>query len=303
MNWNKALNLLIVMFIIVNAMLGVANYKKHIQAYKISNEQVEMITKLLEEKGITLDCSLPKSFKPVDSLWIEPIEIELETKIRDHLIKTFLKSELPGVMITKDPNSSQEESRFIYKYDNKELRFVDNEVYYLDKNLTLEDTVIDEQQVLQVAEVFFEQLPMSESYKNVKIQHKIESYGAEVTYYEVYKGFPLFNSYVRMQVTPEGVYSAESKLVKKCEEREVARPLYPIHRVLFELIGSFDEIISKFGEYVAPIITNIELGYMIPHRDRKHLLEEEAVPMYKIELKGLEEPLFVNAYTNELKEK
>ena len=50
------------------------------------------------------------------------------------------------------------------------------------------------------------------------------------------------------------------------------------------------------------VIDNIVLGYAISDSIEMHVLREEAVPMYKINIQGLDEPIFVNAYTNTVEE-
>ncbi len=48
MNGNKALNYLIVMFVVLNILLGFGNYNKFVGQYTISDSRIESILSLLK---------------------------------------------------------------------------------------------------------------------------------------------------------------------------------------------------------------------------------------------------------------
>lgn len=292
MNWDKAMNLLIIMFISINLYLGLGNYNKYVLSYRLDTNQVDTVKALLEEDAIYIQGDLPLSYKPMGTVWLKPMMID--NSLRDRIIKAILSEDLAQVIIRKDKEvDGQSTEHLVYTYDNKELKFAGNQVNYSDQNVSQEAVVGEKKQLLATANDFVTRLDLSENYKNKIINYKIESYGAEVTYYEVYKGFPLFDSYVKMKITPEGVAQAELKLTKQEERVMNTQSIIPINRILFELSEVIDAV-------EAVNILNIELGYGIQERKRMHFLEEELIPMYKIEISGLNESLFVNAYTSEL---
>lgn len=290
MKWSKALSLLIGMFLIVNMILGYANYQKHIKAYYLSTDQVKTITQILKDRGISVKCDLPLSYRPQESIWLLPRETTI--KQRDELIKRMLSKDLAQVMISKEISQGiYDEEVLVYSFEDKELRFKRNEINYINQAMEKNDTKLSQSKALAIAEDFAELIEIENAYEKVKIEYKIESYGAVVTYYEVYKGFPIFDSYMRMDITPQGVQSAQVKTVVKAEKVGNVKPVYPVNKVLFAI----DE---QMSEKAPLVITNVEMGYAMKNAQGMHILEEEAIPMYKIEIEGLSGPVFVNAYTN-----
>ncbi len=280
------------MFVVMNIALGLGNYNKYTLSYQLDANQVAIITDLLNEKDIHIEGKLPLSYNAMESITLKPQIIN--PKLKDEMIKSVLYEDLAKVMITKEKKTSEyEQEQLIYKYGDKELKFQGNEIHYMDTNIVKKEVVAEKKQILSTADRFIKQLPIEENDKNKIINYKIESYGAEVTYYEVYKGFPLFDSYVRMQVTPDGVCDAEIKMTEKGKKTAGKQSITPVNHVLFELSAHIEQT-----EHTT--ISSIELGYGLKEKERTHLLEEEVIPMYKIRISGLDDPLFVNAYTNEV---
>lgn len=289
MKWSKALNALIIMFLMMNVLLGFGNYTKNVTAYHISDGRIASIKSILNNKGIIFECELPRSFRPLETLWLELVEIE--STLRAQLVENVFGKNNNDVTISKESSEEPyEKPTLIYSNKKQELKFKHNEVIYTNKVINKEEVLMKKDDALKLARDFVDNLKLEGKFKKVKIDYRIESYGAIVTYYEVYNQLPVFDSYIHMEITPEGVQQARIQGAKLVEKNGTTKPLNPIDKVLFDI----EEQIEKKPPLV---IENIQLGYSMKNKEGMHILEEEAVPMYKIDVKGLSEPVFVNAYT------
>lgn len=292
MNWDKAVNILIGIFLVVNLCLAGANYQKHVNNYRLSQRRVENVVKVFEQDQNLIACELPRDYKPTGILWTEPLE--LEGSQRDQFVNQVFGPDRDQVVIT------QIESPFpygkmqrVYRVGNRSLTFGGNTILYTDETIRLGTAKMNKNDSEKLARSFLRQLGLDKKFKNSKSEYRSESYGALITYYEVYEGIPLFDSFAVLQVTPYGVARFYGQSVDVVKSSSEPKPLYPIDKVLY---GLQDETLFE-----KPItIENITLGYGMENSEGMHILKEEAIPMYKITCKGLDEPIFVNAYTNTL---
>lgn len=289
MKWNKALNALIVMFLILNSVLGIGNYAKNIKAYRVSDERIASIKSILNDRGILFECEFPRNYKPVETLWIEPLEFVGE--VRDRLIDQMFGKARIGVTISKENSKeSYEQQALVYKKGEESVKIKHDKVIYENKTIQKKGGQMDKEEALKLAKKFVQRFNIQGSFEKVKIDYRIESYGAVVTYYEVYNRLPIFDSYIRMEITPDGIAVAEMQGAKLVNKMGTIKPLNPVDKVLFDIEEQIDQ--------KPPLtIKDIQLGYSMKNKDGMHILEEEAIPRYKIIIKGLSEPVFVNAYT------
>lgn len=289
MNLQKALRLTIGLFVLANLLLGVANYRKYIEVYQLSPTRQTYIENILAEKNIALVAKLPRYFFPMGSLSLEPFE--LTATLRDSLVEQILGKDQPITITKTKANKVYGKAGRIYTKDKESLSFYDNYVVYENKGIEPQPSVISEQEALKIAKQFMNAFKIEEKFKNTKISYKVESYGATLTYYEVYKGLPIFDSHVKISMTGDKVFSATFQGVSQIKEKTVKKEIYPIDLVLFGISDRLSEI-----ENVT--ITDITLGFGMQNKEGVYFVKEEALPMYKIEATGLNTPLFVNAYTN-----
>lgn len=294
MRWDKALNLLISIFLCVNIALAWINYEKLVKTYEVSDGRIKTIVSILDKENIKIEGKLPTVFSPKSSIWIEPIEIT--SSMRDSLVECVLGKERDLITITKD-NQDVKYGRnaLVYGKGEEELRFYKESIIYTNKSLAQQRGKLTEKEAFKYAKKFIERLNLEEYLKDAKIEAISESYGWDVTYYGVYKGLPVFDSFVKVKVSEAGVFEAEVKCIDITDKVGRLKPLYPIDDVLFglqELKLEQDQI----------VVESVELGYRLDHTEGMHILAEEAVPMYKIQIRGLATPIFVNAYTNTYEE-
>ena len=293
MRWNKALNGLLIIFIVLNVALGWINYNRFNGSYKVSEERIQTIKGLLADRQIQVKADLPTLFIPRSSIWIEPMQIT--TTLRDDLVNRVFGKERVGVTITNEGSGEYGKNALIYRQEEAELAFYKTFITYANEAAREEKASLSMKHANKFAKAFIKQLNLEDDFKEVKIDYRSESYGMEVTYYEVYRGLPIFDSYVKMKISPKGVFEAEVRCLEVTDQVSLTKPLYPIDQVLFALQ-------KPIGENEAYVIESVELGYRLSQTEGVHILSEEAVPMYKIIIQGLSDPIFVNAYTNTYEE-
>lgn len=294
MRWDRALNLLIIIFLCINLALAWINYESLVVTYQVTDERIDTITSILKKNNIEVDTKLPKVFSPKSSIWIEPIEIT--SNMRDQVVTKVLGEDRTQITITKDAyDAKYGRNALVYNKGEEELKFYKERILYHNKGLENEVSTLNQKEALKIAKDFVERFKLENHFDNVKIESRSGSYGWDVTYYEVYKGLPVFDSFVKMRVSDAGVLSAELRCLVITDKVGQLKPLYPVDEVLFGL----PEIDLDQTDYV---VESVELGYRLDHTEGMHILAEEAVPMYKIQMRGLITPIFVNAYTNTYEE-
>ena len=289
MRWNKALNFLLIIFICLNIALAWINYDRFNGSYKVSEERIQTIKSLLADRNIQVKADLPTLFIPRSSIWIEPIEIS--ASLRDAIVNRLFGKERADVTITNEVSGDYGKNALIYSKGEAQLKFYKDHIGYRNEAAKSKETAVSIKQASKFAKDFIRQLDLADHLKEVKIDYRSESYGIAVTYYEVYRGLPIFDSYVKMKISPNGVFEAEVRCLEVTDKVSLTKPLYPIDQVLFALQ-------NPIVENETYVIESVELGYRLDHSEGMHILSEEAVPVYKITIEGLSDPIFVNAYTN-----
>ncbi|OOB77164.1 MAG: hypothetical protein BEN18_11260 [Epulopiscium sp. Nuni2H_MBin001] len=292
MDDSKALNWLLVIFIVLNISLGVGNYQKYITAYRLSDESVEQIIAFLKAGNIEVSDELPREYGAINTINIIPVNITLD--LREYLVDSFFGPERLGVTITEILEDTAYDNKLrVYKRNNMSLTFSTYQILFKDESIEI-NSQVSEREALKYAEAFYKLHGYNKLGKKVKIDYKKESYGASVTYYELYNNLPIFDSYLCMQITQDGVFSSLMQFSEVKEENNNRNEIYAVNQVLFKL----HQIIEPTG---ITTITDIVFGYAREQIGNVFFFKEEAVPTYRITLEGVNTPLYVNAYTNELK--
>ncbi|MGL4362826.1 MAG: hypothetical protein ACRCSG_06120 [Cellulosilyticaceae bacterium] len=288
MKWGRILTALIIIFVILNIMLGVGNYKKNIELYRVSEERIKNITGILNDKGILLECELPRYFRPIETIWLEPDEIDTTT--RDHIVKNLFGDNYKQATVSKKVlGEPYKEPVLIYTLESEEIQFMGSKITYINHGIVDDGTTFKKNEAMRIGNAFIKKME-KKKYKKEKNIKKIGAKQATLTYYEIYNRLPVFDSYVKLEVTPHGVAYAEVYGASISNKIGVKKPLYPIDYVLFDIDTQLD---------IAPPFTleDIQFGYRMNLNEGIQILEEEAFPVLKVVIKGLNEPIFVDAYT------
>ena len=115
-----------------------------------------------------------------------------------------------------------------------------------------------------------------------------------MTFYAKYEKLPIFDIYISFEIVDDEIQTATMNLgqISQLEENKNKKEIYPIDLILF---GIDDELNIEKPIY----ITDITLGYKAVEERNISLLGAQIIPVYKIYIKGLNSPIYVNAYTNQ----
>ncbi|ONI37550.1 hypothetical protein AN639_03665 [Candidatus Epulonipiscium fishelsonii] len=294
MDGSRALNYLLIMFISLNLCLAIGNYNKYINPYYLNKDNLNYIVSFLEEKNIIIESSVPRFSLPVQK--IETIPLEITSTFRTNLVSKIFEDKENITITNSSSNTPYNQEIRIYHNNKIFLQFSSYQVEYLNTLLESDGNQnLSRNQALKYAENFIEKLDLEKNKKNLKIKYRKDSNKANVTYYEIYNNLLLFESCISMDISEKGVFRATIQTAEVVNEYPQKQPLYLIDEVLFKI-----QQILTINDTSPIVIKDIELGYMPKNLEEIYFLEQEAVPMYKIIVDGLEYPLFVNAYTNEI---
>lgn len=259
------------------------------------------ILNMLETKNITVEASIPRIAMPKSTVWITPDNIT--SSEREKIVKAVLGEE--NVTVSNKDNKRQ------YTMNTKQLMFDYNKVVYIDTGPNRRVENINEKKAKKEADLFLKKLTLGNNFKRAKVSSKKEGSIFYVTYYETIDFLPVFDSYVEVLVSERGVIYAQAYKVKVTKTDVTSKYIYPADKVLFGIEDYLDNSefldpsetadASQTPDLSEPIvITGITLGYGLSEGQRVDLFEEEAVPVYKIDILNKNEPIFINAYTNNI---
>lgn len=289
MNGKKILSELIKLFVIINIVLFVINYAFRGNQYVMSQERVKNITKLLGEKGIHIKTELMRGFAPKSSGNLTFIGSGIA--VRDEIGKHFFKENWANVKRSTTPSEKNIGGTInYYMLGDEVLSFDYNELSYSNKKVSL----LGKKPTLEKAKGMCNKLIERIGDKWSKQEYFIfgESYENywKITYYPLLEDLPVMDSYLEFYVNSEGVMKAQMYLADIQLESEIKKDIYAVDLVLF---GIEDDILES--GYLE--IEKVTLCYK-QEENEENVLGQKIIPAYKVEIKGLEEPLFVNAYTN-----
>lgn len=321
MNWSKGKNRLILLFLSINVLLGWANYKKGSDAYLLKESQIYDIRQVMERSHIFIDSEIPREYNPLQKLTVFPYQID--SGARETLVKQLLQT-LEGVKISVvAPKVPNEKPKRIYTKNEEVVIFEGETIVYhhrgIEQQKAQEESLKDLEQDLgldivtgaaieidtkkpkksldvnaakRISEKWLKQ--MGYSPRDMHIQAVEQEDSLHIVYYDKYEGTPVFDSYVKMTITPLGVSHMEIHKVKLGDITGEKQAIYSADQVFFYLIK---EIAT--GEPIH--IKDIMIGYALENPKGTHLMAEKAIPFYQVTLED-GETYYIDAYNNEIKE-
>lgn len=291
MNGRKILNELIAIFIFLNVALFTFNVIKTVANYRLSEARINNVIYALEQKQIYLETKLPRNFGPKEQATLSDLLGSSTTVERYDLVSALFGAKNGNITVSKDSN---EPDVIIHKFQDEALEFSRNTITYTNSSVPDKGTQkISIQNAKKVCKAFIKRLNYSKVFENADIQYSEVENCLEMTFFERHKGLPVFDTYITFEIVDGQIKKATMKLgkISKLEGEVGKKTIYPIDLVLF---GIDDDL-----EVEKPIyITNITLGYKTINQKNIALLGAQLIPVYKIEFKGLNNPIYVNAYTN-----
>lgn len=283
MDWKRAKNILIVMFLIINIFLSYQLYTISRSQYKYTDKaQLERVVAYLESKNIHLETEIPDRV-----LIIPPLSVKYQQFEENALKKQFFPS--------GNTQLSQNTDGFVLKNGEQSLTIKSN-IYlsYSNDAIKVKQEDVNEKKCIRAANLFLSKLQLGNS-KYVKLQEHQKGY-VRLILGQQYKNIPIKGSQIEIIATEEGVVSAEIHWF------ETIRPekSYNLTTPVVALLTAYE----KRGKDDAPVTINeIRQGYYFNSTVQGDsgvtiALEGAVTPMWVI--KSGSNEIYVNAYNEEI---
>lgn len=292
MNGRKILNRLIILFVAINVILFVfLSIRRGIQ-YQLSKERVNNIITVLADKNITFKCELPRNFEPKASATLTYTGDRVSK--RNDLVSTLFGSDPSKIIRSTGTREEDPTSKIYYFTKGKEqLTFEEQEIVYVNSKVDVLTQKPSLSEAKRMAESFIKRLKLGQMYSSSYVEVREEEHCFHIIYFPVFNNIPIFDLPIEMKVYNEGIGSAVVYLGEVNQIEDSKGRITPIDLVLFG-------IEAYIPENNHMVIEDITLGYKKIQKKGSNLWGEQIIPVYKIVIESLENPIFVNAYTNEI---
>lgn len=291
MNGKKILEELIKLFLVINIVLLVINYACRANEYLLSQESIHNIEKLLEMDGIKIDTELLRNFAPKYSANL--MFMGDSVVVRDTITKHFYGNQLVNVKrytqsSTKHPN----EKALSFALGDEKLTFDNNELVYNNNAMISDKIKPSVEQAKNMCMKLLRRIDSSKVRKKYYIVTEEEKNSWKITYYPTLDGIPILDSYMEFEVYADGVAKASLYLADVQIRSGGKQDIYSVDLVLF---GIEDFMLENNYKRIKEVTICYKQA-----ENEENVLGQQIIPAYKVEIEGLEEPIFVNAYTNEM---
>lgn len=285
MDWDKAKKIIIFVLIMLNMVLCGLNYKKA-EMYKLSPSQEKAVYEVMANNGIILYSSVINKFMPMRQITVKIPELSI-----DELKSVFFDS-------NEETNVVVEFNRNILKSEKKAVTIQDNTVLYECDYGTGFIKNFSEEKAKSAAKNFM--LSLGSNFSQFKLDN-VTRFNNEYMfeYYEEHNGSKIFSSYSKITVSEKGVTKMETTFYDTKSFSGQKREICSCDEALLTLMYSLKEK----GITKNIFINKIEIGY--DFQDKSEIEEGsklKLVPCYRFYIEDLENPITINAYTNEIKE-
>ncbi|TCT12949.1 hypothetical protein EDC18_11023 [Natranaerovirga pectinivora] len=282
MNWNKAQTILIVTLILLNLTLFYMNYKQE-DKYTLSLSRQSEMQRILELNNIIVYDQLPQ-YNPLPRLKVREYSIN-ETNL---LNKFFNSSKEVSLTITANGRQYEKNNeKFVITTKGEDKGIIR---YYQENNTKI--SMINESVVLDIAKDFVKKITLNQGKWKMSNIFRMDNNTYTVIFNEDYKGYPIFNSYVKLEINEFGIKDAEFRRIVPEGFVKPNHTIYPIDQVLYNFMYS-----NNLNNNELIRITNIDLGYETSKNINGEEIRQYIEPYYIIRLANGEE-FFINAYSN-----
>ncbi|NLL70450.1 MAG: hypothetical protein GX238_04885 [Epulopiscium sp.] len=289
MNWMKVKNILIVLFLVLNSVLGIYYYSKQYQTYTLSSDRMEQVQTILQHYQVEMKGKIVTTFYPMQKLRVELAKYEdkilLQGFFQDKQMVPYIESQgRRYIQGEEELWISRQEGDMVGSiiYTNPQGR---GKV----KSLSLED-------VKEVGDEFVKAITGEKGKFRLDRTERTEE-GYHLEYREMYKGWLLFNSTIEVEVTKKGVVWGQRLRYQPMGFQGEKKEIYAPDEVLL----NFLHFIREKDPLGRICIVQMDLGYDTGTKDSTRDIYGIAVPYYRIVL-DTGEVYYVNGYKNEIRQ-
>jgi len=293
MDWSKAKNILILMFIILNIFLSVylATYIKNLGE---SSQAVTAVINILKKNGVTIDpaCRIPEYKKDTPMLIFENSGIDRIKVIEKLFGKDYIDSldpdELAELNRTKTITDASKtvifKNEFTFSFNN------DAEVNNIDSAAVID--INKERETEKYLRNYFENMGINIS-RYITDKYIINNDMATIVFIEKYKGFLVYSNKISVNVDKNGIKSIDycAREIKGFGKSK--SPIIPAYQVILKGVYNERDIVIK----------SIDLGFKRNDtgsaRSTPDSMEIGCIPVWRVVISDGRE-IFLEAYTGEV---
>lgn len=283
MDWRKAKKIIILMLIIINAALFVAN-RYYNNDYRVTQSEEEAVYRLLSKNGIGIYTDIISEYRPMRQL-----DVTVSPPDLDNLRNMFFEDD-------ENVETEIEFDQSILRSYSAELIAEDSGFFYSCPTGKGETDGFGTEAARRLADSFISK--MGGSYSNYVLDRiTYKNGGYQLEYYEYYRGIKVFCNYCEFFIDDSGIKTVESENYEingfAGENREICASTEALLTYIYSNNG-----VDKTGGF----IEDIELGY--DFRASESVVGGSRitlVPCYYIYLINSDEPFAVYAYDNTVK--
>ncbi|MGI6778235.1 MAG: two-component system regulatory protein YycI [Acetivibrionales bacterium] len=267
MDWSKAKSILIAVFLVLNIALLAGIISSRLDR-GVSAEALSSTVKILEGKGIVLECEIPvyNSNTPI---------LEYQS---NKLNRSLISERLFG---GDYESSAKTEKGEVQVKDSKTLHFENHDKFmFTDVNPDNPIDMSDRKKVESQLRRFMEGIGHNMSSYILDFYKEQEDGSVRVRFTEKYRRFLVFDNYVEIEASSKGIDYIECKYKEVkgfLNEEAIVMPAYQV-------------LLKNFMESKGTVITAIDIGFKGFESDRDMKQSSEG-PAWRVTLKG-EDPLY-----------
>ncbi len=290
LNWNKVLNVFIVIFLGFNLLLFANQKNYESERYVMSNNRVRQMEKVLNERGIGIYTYIP-GYYPQTQLQLEAPTLDKEGIVQ-RVLGERVERHIDNDYFAERTYSESQELTF-YMGEQKGLMYYklkENGKAYVPEDLT--DASVKKVIMQFSKDLFGDEAKMEPTYWK-----DIDGEGYRIELNEQYKGNLVFQSYIKLYVTMNGIEEALAIRYKPIELSGTKKNVYPFDEVIYNLMHYLEE---EKGDPVENddkrTIRYIHIGYYVVDEGMRNLTFR-ADPYYRVIFED-GEVYYINAYSN-----
>lgn len=273
MDWDRAKNYTIVLFVFLNLFLFICNiwFDKR---YVIDDGNIDSIKSILSKKNIELAADIPRDYKPM-------VQINFNDCVYDtiNLQKVFFAK-------NEDVKRISDFEKQVLTSENEKITIFNYAVEFEKQDLSF-NGIFNRENLLNISNSYVEKL--SEFYDGLKL-YNINFINNEciIEYVQKYRNEDIFNNYVKFRFKNDGSMNVKFKYFPVKSMYGEAVNICSADEALFIFAGSIEKTSKKIT------ITGVKRGYYFGDSEKGGNVV--SVPHYRIETAESETPFFVNAY-------
>jgi len=238
MDWAKAKNILIFVFIILNIFLLVNLSIYYFNGNDI-NKNIKSTIKILEDRGYTIECAIPNTTERSAMINYGWGNID-----RKQVLDKLLGENVISLDNIKKNNS--------FSKDAKTVTFLEKHIFTYDDynpqgNIDISNKVKTEKYVRS----FIKDLNLNSSEFYLDDYYINPDKSITYAFYEKYKGYLLYNSFITVMISKNGITNIQCGLIKVNNLNYTDTKIIPAYTVL----------LKNFTDGKNTIIKSIDLGY------------------------------------------